>query len=132
MKITVKETFECNGNSMRTLITASSEIGTVVLKDETGFDRDKDFGTEKETRTTEYADAEAFYDAGYDTSVDISPILPVEDRVSKREQIDAEKKAALAAGEKAFVSKVDGSYWLYRPRKKTWQRVDFETYMLNS
>ena len=132
MKITVTQTNYYNGPYARTKIIASTELGTITLKDEEDYDEEADYGPETtETETKEFADVEKIYNAGYDTTAEIGAILPASYRIEKEQRLAGEKNAALSAGKKSFISKVDGSPWLYRHRKRTWERVSWETYFIN-
>ena len=122
MKVTVKETYTANGSYECMLVTAETELGTVILSKNSDTDYDRDLPETEEVKITEYNSIEEFANAGWDN---FSKIYNIADEETRQKFYD-DKAAELAQAKKdgntkRYLCKADGNRYTL---KRTGWKID--------
>lgn len=112
MKITVKEEYIANGSYECMIVTATTELGVVVLSRNEDDDRDRDLKKEHTITVTDFESFEAFKKQRYDNWDEIFEIMDDDTWIAFRDAKAADLEAAKEAGDtENHYCEVDGKFY---------------------
>lgn len=120
MKISIKEEYIANGSYESMTISATTELGTVILENNEDYDRDRDLPKEHNVTITEFDSVEEIRKKGYANWAEVYEILDDETYAAFYAAKMAELEAAKEAGDTVnYWCTVDGRFYnLVRGRWK--------------